>query len=811
MGGARRKEAMRQGQATGQAGTQASAQAGAQADSGGAGAGINAGMNSGMNSGVNPDMNPGMHSADPGAAGAGTGSAAGDGAEPARAGKGEILIVDDTAASLKLLSDLLTGAGYHVRQAPNGELALWTAQSRPPELILLDVRMPGIDGYEVCRRLKALPELQDVPVIFLSAQHDTDDRLRGFALGGVDFIAKPFQAEEILARTDAQVRLRRAQQALAAERAHLEQRVMKRTAELAALAMSLEAEVRRRRANEDALRLAGQVFAASRDAVIILDTERRIVAVNPAFTRITGYGADEVLGQPAAMMRIAQGGAPALDGLRQSLDAAGHWSGEVTAQRKAGGACTGMLSVSAVFDGKGAVENYIAAFIDMTERKAEQYLIDFLSCHDALTGLPNRAQARGRFDELLAARGAGQCVAVLCLDLDRFKSVNDACGAALGDETLKAVARLLRGCVGEAGMVSRQGGDEFLILLADDAHCGGAKAVAECILADLRRDLQVEGRPVALTTSIGIATAPSHGATLDEVVQHAEMALLRAKQQGRDGYAFFTEGMDADMRRRLALQGQLRGAVGRGEFSVHYQPQVCLQSGALNGAEALLRWHNEALGHVSPAQFIPVAEEVGLINAIGAWVLDTVCAQIRAWQDQGLGALKVAVNLSASQFAHPETVPLVEQTLQRHGVAPSCLGIEITEGSVMGDPDQSVAALRRLKSIGVGISLDDFGTGYSSLAYLKRFPIDVLKIDKSFVDDVAHAASDAAIALSVISLAHNLNMRVVAEGVETPGQARFLASHGCDAMQGYLYSRPLTVDGFTSLLRHPRTLQLHDQ
>jgi diguanylate cyclase (GGDEF)-like protein/PAS domain S-box-containing protein len=728
--------------------------------------------------------------------------------ETLRANKGEVLIVEDTAASLKLLSDLLTGAGYHVRQAPNGELALWTAQSRPPELILLDVRMPGMDGYEVCRRLKQMPGLADVPVIFLSAQHDTDDKLRGFALGGVDFIAKPFQAEEILARADAQVRLRRAQQALAAERASLEERVLQRTAELAA-------EVERRRADEEALRLASRVFGAIQDGIVITDPAGVIVAVNPAFTRITGYGADEMVGQPVTALQTVKSNADAYASLVQALRTTGHWSGEMMARRKGGQTYPGLLSVSTVASETGAVENYIVTFLDLTERKAEQHLIDFLSYHDALTGLPNRAQARERFGDMLAecgdGRRAGGCVSVLALDLDRFKSINDSCGPAIGDEALRAVARYLRACVREGDMVSRQGGDEFLILLPDDAQCSATTAIAQAILAGLRRELHIEGHAVALTTSIGIAVAPADGVTLDELVRHAEMALFRAKELGRDGYAFFTESMDAAIRHRLALQSQLRGAVARNEFSVHYQPQVDLQTGRMTGAEALLRWHNAALGPVPPSQFIPVAEEYGLINAIGVWVLDNVCAQIRAWQDQGLGAVRVAVNLSGNQFAHADTVPQVADTLRRHGVSPSCLGIEITEGSVMGDPDKAVAALRGLKAIGVGISLDDFGTGYSSLAYLKRFPIDVLKIDKSFVDDVAHAASDAAIALSVISLAHNLNMRVVAEGVETPEQARFLASHGCDAMQGYLYSRPLAASDFTTLLRYPRCLQLNQE
>jgi diguanylate cyclase (GGDEF)-like protein/PAS domain S-box-containing protein len=722
--------------------------------------------------------------------------------------------VEDTPASLKLLSDLLTEAGYYVRQAPNGELALWTVQSRPPELILLDVRMPGIDGFEVCRRLKAAPATAHVPVIFLSAQHDTDDKVRGFALGGADFIAKPFQAEEILARTDAQVRLGRAQLALATERAHLEQRVRERTAELAELAASLEREVERRRANEETLRLAARVFAATQDAIVIADASGVIVATNPAFTAISGYDSGEMTGRHVSTLQTVQHNTSAYQDMMAALAGHGHWSGEMLARRKNGATFPGLLSVSTVTGADGAVENYIVVFMDITERKAEQHMIDFLSYHDALTGLPNRLLARQCFDEAqAAAQRNGQFVAVMCLDLDRFKSVNDSYGAPVGDQALQAVARFLRGCVPEGATVSRQGGDEFQIILPDDSHLSATMATAQAILAGLRDGLTMGGEAgasqhVALTTSIGIAVCPADGSTLDELLRNADTALYRAKEVGRDNYAFFTERMDADIRAKLAIQAQLRGAIARGEFEVHYQPQMCLRTGSMLGAEALLRWHNPVLGHVPPNRFIPLAEEYGLIAAIGVWVVDTVCAQIAAWQAAGLGTVKVAVNLAGSQFAHDSTVASVEQALRRHGVPPASLGLEITEGTVMGDPDKAVAALGRLKDIGVAISLDDFGTGYSSLAYLKRFPIDVLKIDKSFVDDVTTKASDAAIALSVISLAHNLNMRVIAEGVETREQVEFLAAHGCDEMQGYYFSRPLAAGAYTTLLREKRLLDL---
>ncbi|MBV6322601.1 EAL domain-containing protein [Duganella violaceipulchra] len=721
--------------------------------------------------------------------------------------KGEVLIVEDTPASLKLLSDLLTEAGYYVRQAPNGELALWTAQSRPPELILLDVRMPGIDGFEVCRRLKASPELCQVPVIFLSAQHDTDDKVRGFALGAVDFIAKPFQAEEILARTDAHVRLGRAQQALAAERALLEERVIERTTELAALAASLEKEVEQRRANEEFMRLSSQVFEATQDAIVVTDGDARIVATNPAFTQISGYSAEEVVGQSVALLHAGEPDAKSFELMAQSIAKTGHWSGEILARRKNGDTYPGLLSASVVKDEQGHVINHVAVFMDLTERKAEQHLIDFLSNHDALTGLPNRLLARQRFEQTLAAaKREHRCVAVMCLDLDRFKSINDSYGHDVGDKALQVVSKFLTETVREGDIVTRQGGDEFQIIVPDDAALGATMALAQKILGGLRKELMIDGQQITVTSSIGIAVSLTDGDSFDELVRNGDTALFRAKEIGRDNYAFFTERMDAEIRDKLAIQGQLRGAIARDEFEVHYQPQMCLKTGAMLGAEALLRWDNAVLGKVPPNRFIPLAEEYGLVNSIGEWVLESVCAQIKVWHDQGLGDIKVSVNLAAGQFANDATVPYVESTLRKFGVAPAYLGLEITEGTVMGDPDKAVAALRRLKDIGVSVSLDDFGTGYSSLSYLKRFPIDVLKIDKSFVDDVTTNANDAAIALSVISLAHNLNMRVIAEGVETREQVQFLTERGCDEMQGYFFSRPVSAEAFTALLREHRNL-----
>ena len=722
------------------------------------------------------------------------------------AGKAEVLIVEDAPAGLSRLNELLSGAGYAVRQAGNADLALWLALSRPPDLILLALYTPGIDGFDVCRRLKAAPALRHVPLMFVSARPDTVGMARGFDLGGVDFIATPFQNGEILARADAQVQLGRAQRALASDRASFEQRVMARSAELDQLAANLAQEVQAHRATEQLLHLAAQVFEATLDAIVITDPGGRIVTSNPAFSRISGYAAQEVAGWN--VMRLgADAEDQAFRSMRQELQKSGRWSGEVRSRRKCGTTYPGFLSVSPVLGPDAKVVNFVAVFTDISERKAEQDLIDFLSNHDALTGLPNRQLARARFEQARAtARREGRLVVVMCLNLDRFKSVNDSYGPALGDKALQVVAHFLSSCVSDGDTVSRQGGDEFQIILHDDAHCGTTLAAAQKILAGLRDDLLIDGKHIVLSTSIGIALCPNDGNDLDELVRNADTALLCAKETGRDNYAFFTERMEIEIRAKLAIQHQLRGAIARNEFEVHYQPQVCLEDGSMQGAEALLRWDNALLGKVATSRFIPLAEECGLITVIGEWVLDTVCAQIRAWHDEGLGDIKVAVNLSGSQFAQESTVPFVEQTLRKHGISAACLGLEITEGTVMGEPNKAVAALNRLKDIGVGISLDDFGTGYSSLSYLKRFPIDVLKIDKSFVDDVTTSGSDAAIALSVISLAHNLNMRVIAEGVETREQVAFLKLHGCDDMQGYFFSRPVAAAAFTALLREQRNL-----
>jgi diguanylate cyclase (GGDEF)-like protein/PAS domain S-box-containing protein len=730
--------------------------------------------------------------------------------------QGELLLV---APEPQGLADLLGAAGHQVRWAADAEQAWSLALESQPELILLGLGVSA--AFDLCRRIKQSAALSQVPVIFLAepaaaahphqTSHAADDEraaaLRAFALGGADVVAADAPHAELLARIGVHLNLGRAQRQLAAERGELERRAGARSAELEQLARTLEQEVQSRRAAEQFLRLSGQVFQATLDAIVITDAQGLIVTSNPAFTRITGYAAADVAGWFALRLASERTEEDVFGKMALEVSSSGHWSGEVQIRRKSGEACPGLLSVSTVVGPDGEAINYVAVFKDITERQAEQRLVKFLAYHDALTGLPNRQLTTERFElARAAAKRDGLRVVVMCLDLDRFKSINDSFGAAVGDKALQVVATFLGSCVREGDTVARHGGDEFQIILQDDAQFSAALATAQAILSGLRAGLVINGAPMTLSTSIGIAVCPGDGNELDDLLRHADTALHRAKEIGRDNYAFFTECMDRAVREKLAIHNQLRGAIARNEFVVHYQPQVELRGGAMVGAEALLRWDNNVLGKVPPDRFIPLAEEYGLITAIGEWVLGTVCAQIRRWHDAGLGDIKVAVNLSGRQFAQDRTVQFVETTLREHGIPPACLGIEITEGAVMGDPQKAVAALQRLKDIGVGISLDDFGTGYSSLSYLKRFPIDVLKIDKSFVDDVTSSTSDAAIALSVISLAHNLNMKVLAEGVETREQLAFLTEHGCDEMQGWYFSRALPADAFSALLREKKNL-----
>lgn len=464
-----------------------------------------------------------------------------------------------------------------------------------------------------------------------------------------------------------------------------------------------------------------------------------------------------------------------------------------------------------MFDDLGNFLGYRGTGSDITERKQAEQRVHHVAQHDALTGLPNRSLLQDRLGQAVAySNRTSLPVWVMLIDLDRFKFVNDSMGHKAGDVLLMTIAARLRTALRDTDTVARLSGDEFVVILSAHAEHPLSNDIIERVMASVARPVMLDTNEFFVTCSVGVAVYPQHDAPADTLIEHADIAMYNAKKMGRNNFQFYTPVMNEEALERVKIEGALRNALERNEFVLHYQPQVHLGSGEIVGMEALIRWRHPELGMVAPNRFIGVAEETGLIVPIGAWVMRTACAQNMAWQQAGLGTLRVAVNLSARQFGAADLVPHLETVLADTGLAPACLEIELTESLFMSDITPAVETLHRIKALGVNLSIDDFGTGYSSLSYLSRFPIDVLKIDRSFVNDIGRDGDEAPIVASIITLAHNLKLAVIAEGVETLEQLDYLRRMGCDEIQGYYFSRPLPAAEFEQLLRQKKQLPPSD-
>lgn len=553
---------------------------------------------------------------------------------------------------------------------------------------------------------------------------------------------------------------------------------------------------------EEQLRLQAAIFENSDEGIIVIDPAGTILSVNRAFTKITGHEPEEVLGKSPGFLRSHLHDEDFYLDVYTALYEGGQWIGEGWGQRKNSDAFPVWISISCVYGKDGTIAYYFAIFSDIAERKNAEKQIYRLAYYDMLTSLPNRAMLYTLLKQAMSEAHRNQLHgAVLFIDLDRFKQVNDSLGHEAGDLLLKEIAHRLKSCVREEDVVSRIGGDEFVVALFDIAQREHAAIVAEKILERLSHPVVVNGHELLAAASIGISVYPDDGEDAETLIKCADIAMYRAKQSGgAEQYVFFSQEMNQRSLERLQMENNLSRALERNELLLNYQPQLDLASGKIIGAEVLLRWQHGGSTMISPAQFIPIAEETGLIISIGEWILETVCAKNKQWQEAGLPIVKLAVNISARQF-RPQLTQLVAQVLSRHNLDPSYLELEITESVIMQNVESVVSMMAGFHRLGVTLSLDDFGTGYSSLSYLKRFPIDTLKIDQSFVRGLPGDSNDTAIAKAIISLAGNLNLSVIAEGVETVEQLDFLRAAGCDEIQGYYYSRPLSEEDFTRFLQ----------
>lgn len=587
--------------------------------------------------------------------------------------------------------------------------------------------------------------------------------------------------------------------------------VDERTLQLRSVNEDLIADIAARKRTEQQLQLRQRAIEASANAIIITSAtapEYAIEYVNPAFERITGYPCKEVIGRNIGLLWEKEPDQSGIKEIRACVLEQREGHAVLRNYRKDGELFWSDLYIAPVRDDGGNVSHYVAAQYDITANKRYESELEFQTNRDALTGLANRNLLRDRLEQAISyAYRYGHPIWVLFVDLDRFKFINDTLGHQAGDVLLKAVATRVQSSVRDTDTVARMGGDEFVLVLPERMDAGLSTGIVKRIMDAIAQPLTIEGHEFFISCSIGLSVYPSDGTTPEELIKHADVAMYRAKETGRNNFQFYTSEMNERALERLRIEGDLRNALERNEFVLYYQPQVDLRTREIVGVEALIRWQHPELGMVAPMRFIGLAEETGLIVPIGAWAIHEACRQARLWQQNGLGHLRVAVNLSARQFSQQDLVDTVATALNESGLAPQYLEIELTESLVMADVDHAIGILRELKALGVKLSIDDFGTGYSSLSYLKRFPIDVLKIDRSFVNDITIDPDDAAIVTSIISLAHSLRLQVIAEGVETIEQLSYLRKHECDQIQGYFFSRPIPAEAMGRMLQDGKRLQ----
>ncbi|PIE32688.1 hypothetical protein CSA56_14465 [candidate division KSB3 bacterium] len=695
--------------------------------------------------------------------------------------KAQILLVDDRPANLLALEQILEDLHCHVLKATSGPEALRLVSRYNFALILLDVQMPGMDGFETAELIRSRKSSQQIPIIFVTAiSKEQQHVFKGYESGAVDYLVKPLDASILKSKTRVFIELH-------------EQKTL------------LEQQSEALRKSEEKYRT---VLESAPAPVVVHDMTGKITYLNTAFSRVFGWSLTESIGQKIDFVpdEYQTGSELIFTKITNGERVSGIETCRLT---KNGDRLEVSISGAGFFDDHGALQGSVMTIQDITERKKSEDEIKFLAYHDALTGLPNRKSFYMRLEDELEQsyrppegerrRPRGYKHALLFLDLNKFKYVNDSLGHDVGDELLKIVAHRLRQCVRKRDHVFRLSGDEFTILLNNLCNNTDVAKVAEKIREVIAHPIKINDAELYVTVSIGISVYPEDGDNVESLVKYADIAMYAAKAK-QQGYRFFTEEMNQNALERIRMENRLRTALQDNQFTVYYQPFVG-SYGQIIGMEALLRWQHPELGQVSPTKFIPLAEETGAIISIGKWVLHTACSQTKRWQDMGYKSFYVTVNLSTRQFQEPDLIETIEQALQTTGLSPGCLKLEVTESSIMENPEDAIAKMTLLRSLGIHFSIDDFGTGYSSLSYLKRFPIDTLKIDRSFVMDSLTNKDDQEIIKTIIAMARNLDLDTVAEGIETQEQFDFLSDQGCHMMQGYYFGRPMPAENFEEQLQ----------
>jgi len=714
-----------------------------------------------------------------------------------------VLVVEDTEDSRLILEDFLVANGYEVDSAVNGVDALEKARHQRPDIIVSDILMPEMDGFELCRVVKKDRVLKSIPFVFYTATYtDSRDEKLALSLGASRFVIKPTDPDVLIDVIEEVLKKYHGSGVPSADKNVSSIFIEKMHKD--ALNRKLSKKIRELAQKEEELKLASLVYQSSSEGMMVTDENNKIVAVNPAFTAITGYALADVIGKNPRVLKSGRHDQKFYLDMWETLLNTGIWQGEIWDKRKNGEIYPKWLTLNTIRNNAGKVHRYVGIFSDITGKKQTDEIIWRQANFDTLTGLPNRSMFRSSLEqELKKSKRVHVPLALLLIDLDLFKEVNDTLGHDVGDSLLQEAAHRIRECVRESDLIARLGGDEFAVVLTELTESSHIDDIADKISRHLAEPYRIGQEVVYVSGSTGITLYPDDAEDMETLLKNADQAMYVSKRKGRNCFSYFTLSLQEAAQARLRLTNDLRNAMAANQLMLYIQPIVDLSTGCICKAETLLRWKHPERGMVAPMDFIPLAEDTGLIKEMGDWVFKESARLAKRWNDKLGCEYQVSVNMSPLQFRIEDKIFVVEwlKYLKELGLSEKNITVEITEGLLLNAESSVINNILALRDAGIQVAIDDFGTGYSSLSYLKKFDIDYLKIDRTFIHNLENDKNDLALAEAIIVMAHTLELQVIAEGVETEGQAKILADAGCDFAQGYLYATPMPADEFENLLQ----------